>query len=473
MVKAGCLFTAEQAAGWSRAALSGNSSLVITGADVDSRRCGAGCLFFALKGERVDGHDYVSAVIEGGACGAVVSESWAASEEGSAVIASRQGEVFFLVVSDTLRALQDIAAGYLSGISGPVRIGVTGSNGKTTTKELVASVLSERFSVLKTDGNFNSEIGLPLTVFNIKDEHDFAVIEMGINRVGEMDVLAEILRPDMVVITNIGTAHIGIFNNIETIAAEKRRAAYLFDGSGTLFVPEDEPFREFLGEGLKGKLVEYGQKSLEADYGAIECTDKGLEGWSLAVDGHAINFPLVGRHNLKNAFCAFSIGHFAGLSVGQIASGLEKAKPLFGRSEIIHDTVTIIQDCYNANLNSVTESMDFADRLEWNGRKHYIFGDMKELGADSASIHRQLGKAAAGCAADRVLFFGPDSAEAYRAAVDSVMKRCFYTEDYKALEAEVLKDLEPGDLILVKGSRSMNLERLIEPVKNKFGGTEC
>ena len=478
MVKAGFLFTAETAAEWGGCELTGSMSAAVTGVEVDSRRCVSGSLFVALVGERVDGHDYISVAVENGAGGVVVSQKWAGRDDSRRFIESLAGRVFFLLADDPLRALQKMASSYMKGITRPVRIGVTGSNGKTTTKELIASVLSEKFSVAKTEGNYNSEIGLPLTVFNIKNEHDYAVIEMGINRLGEMDVLSEILRPDLVVITNIGTAHIGIFKDKDTIALEKRRAVSLFDGAGTLFVDEDEPYRDFLADGLKGEIIVYGQKSLENSSGGLVCSPKALRGWEIALPEISINFPLVGRHNLKNAFCAFSMGRFAGLTDEEIKSGLEKAEPLFGRSEIIDGPVTIIQDCYNANIDSLTESIDFADQLEWQGRKLYVLGDMKELGSESREMHRTLGRAAASSDADAIFFFGQDSVVACEEArnagrEESGSMELFCVEDYQKLEAEVVGHVEAGDLLLLKGSRSMNLERLVEPVRNKFGGPKC
>ena len=250
MAEAEYIFTSAEAAAWTGGRLLGDAAVSVFSAEVDSRKCTEGCIFFALEGERVDGHDYVEAAFNAGACGAVVSAGWAGLDEAAAMLVE-EGR-FLLAVDSPLKALQHAASAYMKNITGPVRVGITGSSGKTTTKELVAAVLDEKYSVVKTAGNYNSEIGLPLTVFNIRNSHDYAVIEMGINRVGEMDVLSEILRPDLVVITNIGTAHIGIFKNIETTAFEKRRSVSFFDESGWLFVDEDEQFRDFLADGHPG-----------------------------------------------------------------------------------------------------------------------------------------------------------------------------------------------------------------------------
>jgi UDP-N-acetylmuramoyl-tripeptide--D-alanyl-D-alanine ligase len=376
MVEGMELFTAFDAASWTGGELIGEASCAVYSAAVDSRKCRAGSLFFALRGERADGHDFLDQAFAGGACGAVVSEEWWSRLSAPNRDLS-DGKCFYLVVADPLKALQLIASEYLKRIKGPVRIGITGSNGKTTTKELIAGVLSEKYSVVKTDGNYNSEIGLALTVFNIKENHDYAVIEMGINRVGEMDVLSEILCPDIVVITNIGTAHIGIFKNMETIAYEKRQAASCFTGKELLFIAEDEPFKDFLVEDLNGKAVSFGENTLKADYSDFSCRNIGLHGWEIKVEKYQVRFPLVGSHNLKNALCAYSVGLSQGLSHEQIGIGLEKSVALFGRSQIIEGPVTIIHDSYNSNADSLQQSILFADELVWTGPKRYVVADMK------------------------------------------------------------------------------------------------
>ena len=472
------LFTASDAAAWTGGKIVGNPDCSVYSAEVDSRKCRVGCLFFALPGEKADGHDFIAQVFENGAGGAVVSALWFENNRAS-IGPDLWRDGFIIVVSEPLRALQMTAAGYMDRITGPVKIGVTGSNGKTTTKELIAGVLSEKYSVIKTEGNYNSEIGLPLTVFNIKNSHDYAVIEMGINRVGEMDVLSEILRPDIVVITNIGTAHIGIFNSIETIAYEKRRSVSLFSGSGTLFISEDEPFREFLIDGLKGLSVYYGENCFKAENPGCRFQNLGLGGWEITTAEYSVRFPLVGWHNLKNAFCAYSIGRRLGLTDREIKAGLEKAVPLSGRSQIIHGAVTIIHDSYNANADSLKQSIEFADQLDWEGSKLYVIGDMKELGESSVSIHRAAGRAAAESMADEIIFFGEDSRAAFNEASALRLKNeaagpeLFHTVDYSELEDLLLKKLRSGDLLLVKGSRSMNLERLLEPISEKFRSVKC
>ena len=465
------LFTAADASLWGGGLLVGSPDTEVFSVDVDSRRCGQGTLFVALKGERADGHDYVSSVFGSGAAGAVVSKKWYESFSGEARLHPENG--FLLVVDEPLLALQKISASYMKKIKKPVKIGVTGSNGKTTTKELIAAVLARKFNVVKTEGNFNSEIGLPLTVFNIDNSYDYAVVEMGVNRMGEMDVLAEILRPDLVVITNIGTAHIGIFKNMETIAAEKRRSVSFFNAENTLFVSEAEDFFDFLDSGHPGKTIKYGPEIFGSENEGFSCSERGLKGWRIVFNGTQIDFPLIGRHNLENAVCACTLGRFLGVDDSGLKAGLESINIISGRSEIIEGPVTIIQDCYNANADSVGKAILFADELEWDGRKIYVLGDMKELGEASAEIHRGIGLSAANSSANRIYFYGPDSIEAYNSAQSSGTADCFHTEDYEDLKSMLLEDLGRGDLLLLKGSRSMSLERLLEPVKALFMEGSC
>lgn len=469
------IFTAGEAAQWAGCWLYGSSGIPVTEVVADSRGCGPGKLFVALKGERTDGHNYVQQVLEAGSAGAVVSEDW--FRENSEVKIPE--EAFLLTAADPLEALQKTAAAYLRGVKHPVRIGVTGSNGKTTTKELIAGVLSEKYSVVKTGGNYNSEIGLPLTVFNIKNSHDYAVIEMGINRVGEMDVLTQILRPDIVVITNIGTAHIGIFKTRDVIAYEKRRALSLFDRDGSLFLDEDGEYKDFLVEDFKGRVEYFGRRSFTADNREFSAENAGLSGWKIRLDEVEVDFPLIGEHNLNNALCALKVGEAAGVGLEAMGKALEKAEPLFGRGQIIDGAVTIIQDCYNANADSLLSSIGFADELEWKGKKRYVLGDMKELGERSAEIHKAAGRAAAAGTADEVFFFGEDSRVSYDAALSVVEEsegrapQFFWITDYQKLESELLARLTDGDLLLLKASRSMNLERLVEPVVNYNRGKRC
>ncbi len=467
--KSRVLFNVRQAGAWSRAIVFGNDLAEITSVVTDSRDAVPGCLFVAIKGERTDGHKYIAQVCEAGAGAVIVAQDWLKVNSG---VLDEYENTAFIVGEAPVRLLQDISAGYMRGLSHPVRIGVTGSSGKTTVKEVIAAVLSAGGSVVKTRGNLNSEIGLPVAVLDIEEASDYAVIEMGINRVGEMDILAEIFRPDVVVITNIGTAHIGILGSRENIAAEKKKAAVNFDGSQVLFVSEEETYSNILGEDLNGRLMKYGIKQVKADF---SFSDKGLAGWEVGLDAYKAVYPLPGVHNLMNAVCAVCVAEYFGLDSESICRGLALSATLSGRSEIIEGGVTVIQDAYNSNADSLSRSMNFADSVKWNGRKIYVIGDMKELGDNSAEIHEAAGKEAAESCADELFFFGEDSKTAYEAAV-SVKNTAgdgndivSWTADYAELEEMVLESLQEGDLLLLKASRSMNLERLVKPVIEKFG----
>ena len=468
------LFTSSELASWTGAEYFGNADVCITNVVIDSRECAPGTLFVPLPGENTDGHNFLEKAFENGTSGAFVSEAWAAE----AGMPELPEGCFVLKVPDPLTALQAASAAYLGRIKHPVRIGVTGSNGKTTTKELIASVLERKYSVVKTAGNFNSEIGLPLTVFNIREDHDYAVIEMGVNRVGEMDVLTEILRPDIVVITNIGTAHIGIFKTRDAIAAEKRRSASLLGPDGVLFIDEDGEYRDFLSENTGGRVRLFGKDSFSAAGHSFSAESRGLSGWSVRIDGRETDFPLIGEHNLKNALCALAVGEWAGVSPLEGALALEAAEPLFGRGQIISGAATVIVDCYNANADSLLGSIKFADDLEWAGARKYVIGDMKELGESSLGVHEAAGRASASGAASEVYFYGEDAAAAFRAAEETVASagkgpELFWSEDFGEIQGRLVSGLSDGDLVLLKGSRSMNLERLVEPIVNFNRGKRC
>jgi UDP-N-acetylmuramoyl-tripeptide--D-alanyl-D-alanine ligase len=337
-------------------------------------------------------------------------------------------------------------------------IGVTGSNGKTTTKEIIFSILSKHAATAANPGNLNSEIGLPMAVLDIPPGSKFAVLEMGMNRKGEMDLLAEIARPSYGVITNIGTAHIGLLGSREAIAAEKARVFKYVGTDGRGFIHENEDFAEFLTDRCSGGVDVFGPGSTEGFEGADSA---GLRGSVIHWNGRGIHFPLIGEHNIANALCAITVARRLGVKDDIIAAGLEDLRPLFGRGEVLKGPVTVIQDCYNANGESMVKAIDFVSSIPWTGRKILILGSMKELGADSDREHHNIGRYAADSNADAVIFFGEESAAAYAAATErSEENRFWWTADFNKLEERVKDQVKEGDLVLLKGSRSVALERL-------------
>ena len=256
---------------------------------------------------------------------------------------------------------------HLGRLPSVTRVGVTGSNGKTTTKEIIGGILTRHASTAVNEGNLNSEIGLPMACFGVGPRHRYAVLEMGMNRVGEMDILADIVRPDLALITNIGTAHIGLLGSQDAIAAEKKRIFAHFDGRQTGFLPEGERYGAFLAEGVRGKMVVFGPGSTP---GFERSESMGLGGTLIHWEGFRIRFPLFGPHNLANALGALSVARELGVPNAEIRDGLEAVAPLFGRSQVINGPVTVIADCYNANPDSMARSLEFLESLALERAAH-------------------------------------------------------------------------------------------------------
>ncbi|MDR1249573.1 MAG: UDP-N-acetylmuramoyl-tripeptide--D-alanyl-D-alanine ligase [Treponema sp.] len=422
---------------------------------IDSREVAPGGLFVALAGSVHDGNRFVGAALKAGAVAALAAES--ALEDPSLALeetARKAGAVLF-VLPDTLRGLQDLAAAYLSRFPGLLKVGITGSSGKTTTKEIAAAIAGQEKAVAINPGNLNSETGLPLAVFTVRSHHEVGIFEMGMNRRGEIRELARVLKPAIALITNIGTAHIGIFGNKRAILEEKKAIFSEFTGTELALIPEDETCRDELAEGIAGRVFFYGAA---ACHELGEVRDMGLEGTELIWEGKKVRFGLAGKHNLQDALAAIAIARAIPVSSAAIREGLASVKPLFGRSEILRGAVTVICDCYNANFESAAAAISFCDDLKWPGRKLYVIGSMLELGDSSVSAHRAIGSLLAASRADRIFLYGAET-EAALASLDRV-PGVFHTNAMEALAGELKGCLRSGDLVLLKGSRGCALERL-------------
>jgi UDP-N-acetylmuramoyl-tripeptide--D-alanyl-D-alanine ligase len=425
---------------------------------VDSREMQEGGLFVALEGQKQDGHDFLEAALKAGASGALVSESRLSGLER---IALPYGAAL-VAVPRTLRALQDAAGAYLKKFPRLLKIGITGSSGKTTTKEIAACLLGEEMRVFSNRGNMNSETGLPLSVFEVRDFHQAGIFELGMNRRGEIAEGAAVLRPDIALVTNVGTAHIGMIGSREGIALEKKGIFSQFSGGELALIPGEDPMASILAQGVRGRIVFYGKDRLKEPEG-IE--DLGLEGYTMIWEGCPVKFPLPGKHNLKNALAAAAIAEAAGLSGSSISRGLERVKPLFGRGEIFRGPVTVVRDCYNANPESARAAIAFCDSLPWEGRRIYVLGSMLELGEMSAEAHRAMGEVLSSSGADLVCLYGEEWAPAVegmglRRGAEGVP--VFHTQAMDALREFLETSLVLGDLVLLKGSRGCALERLSE-----------
>lgn len=429
---------------------------------IDSRNASSGSLFIPLVGTQADGHDYIGEAAQRGSTVSLLNRHrWRAWQERFETLAKERG-LGFIVVEDTLRALQDLAEFHLDRFSNLVRIGITGSNGKTTTKEIVGSILSHVDNTVINEGNLNSETGLPLSAFRVDATHRFAVFEMAMNHEGEMEDLARIVRPAYALITNIGTAHIEFIGSKDRIALEKKYIFQHFSGREKGFLYEGEPYFDALAEGVRGEIIPFGPKSTEGFSGS---KDLGLDGTAIDWEGLQVRFPLFGYHNLLNALAAITLTTNLGADTHTVKNGLEETKPLFGRSQIIRGGITVIQDCYNANPDSMEMVLDFVSNLIWSGRKVVVLGSMLELGAETAQAHVQVARKVETLKIDMCFLFGAEMEEAFVELKEQNMKVWFYwTDDFDALLAELTGKVKGGDVVLLKGSRGVQLERLVEPL---------
>jgi UDP-N-acetylmuramoyl-tripeptide--D-alanyl-D-alanine ligase len=422
---------------------------------IDSRTVSKGSLFVALKGEITDGHKYLADAFRAGAAAALISR------EHYSGIFMETGELeCYVVVEDTLKGFQKLAARWVDNFDQLIKIAVTGSNGKSTTKEMIGSILSEEGSTIINEGNLNSETGLPLSVFKIDNDHKFGVFEMGINHPGEMKDLVSVFKPHYALITNIGNAHIGLMGNQEAIAKEKSDIFSLFKKNDIAFIFEEDTWAFYLKSRCSGSTIMYGTESTE---GIGELKNLGLNGWEINYKDQKIHLKLIGDHNLLNAIAAISLTSSLGVDSVRIKAGLEKMEALKGRSQVIEGRFTIIEDSYNANAESMDRIFNFISELNWPGRIILILGSMKELGDSTAEMHRQVGAQAVSLNPAAVFFFGQEMKSAYNSAfVQGTSSRLEYYENFSDLEKNVPGYLQDGDLVLLKGSRSMNLNKLAD-----------
>ncbi|MFI3257102.1 MAG: UDP-N-acetylmuramoyl-tripeptide--D-alanyl-D-alanine ligase, partial [Spirochaetales bacterium] len=371
-------------------------------------------------------------------------------------------------VDNTLHALQKAAAYYVRKFPNLKRIAVTGSSGKTTAKECIASVLSGHYNVIMNEGNLNSETGLPLSVFKITEKHEIGIFEMGMNRHGEIKELADVFFPEVAVITNIGTAHIGIFGTQDKIAEEKKQIFSNFVNNSVGFIFEDEPYYDFLVKNHNAKFYTYGEKTTG---GISSVKNKGIHGSDIEYDSVTIAFPLAGEYNVQHACAAIAVGQYFSLCAEEIKHGLESVKPLFGRTQLLEGKPTIIQDCYNGNYESMTAALGFFSSIEWQAKKILVLGDMLELGEKSKEIHKKIAEHAILSPVHIIFFIGENFFDVMQKKDIDSHKKVFYTkniddESLKALIFSAGDIINPQDLVLIKGSRGISLERTVQMLRN-------
>lgn len=426
----------------------------ITEISTDTRNLPEGCLFLAIKGENFDGHTFIEKAIETGAAAAV-------SEK-------QIGNCPCVVTDSTRAALLKIARYYREKFS-PVLVGITGSVGKTTTKEMIALVLSEKYNTLKTQGNLNNEIGLPKTLFNLTAEHKAAVIEMGMNHFGEIERLSNTARPTMAVITNIGFSHIENLKSQEGILKAKLEMLSGMEENAPLITNGDDKFLSKLKGSLSRPVYLYGIENEACDYRAVNVAENdGVTSFDIKWEDKKIaaEIPCIGIHNVMNALAAFAVGIQNGLTAEEIISALKKYKPDGMRQNIVKKgDKTVIIDCYNASPDSMKASLSVLSKTNCKGRKIAVLGDMLELGEASEKLHRLVGQYAAEFKPDMLYCYGDDASYICAEASKYGLAGAFFHKEDKDLMAEKIKEsLESGDVILFKASRGMKLEELIDKI---------
>ncbi len=441
----------------------------------DSRQIQDGDCYFALSGERFDGHQFVRQALDAGACGAVIqSTQWPALEQ--EVLSSPdgheralKGRLSIIGVPDPLRAFQDAASYHRSRFDIPV-VAVTGSNGKTTNKEMTAQVLGQRWEVLKTEGNFNNRIGVPKTLLRLNSTHQAAVIEMGVDQQKQTTRLCEIARPTIGVITNIGPDHLEFFGSLEGSAQAKAELVDWMPSQGAVVLNADDPYYEELASRARCRVVSFGL-SAKAQIRAENVSSEGTRGvtFRLILPDRSRD-PLVrlrthGVHNISNALAAAAVGYLLGVTGPMIAKGLGAFRPTAMRSEVFRrEGVDIIQDCYNANPASMKAAIDVLAELGQEKRTVAILGDMLELGPGTDAFHREIGIYLAKANISLLLAVGSLGQRIAEGALAGGMASSgvFSVGNAKEAKQMFVQLVQPGDVALIKGSRGMRLEEILE-----------
>ena len=453
----------------------------------DSRYVTAGAMFVPLIGENQNGHKYIPQAIESGATVVLVNKSDYEQNNGfykELVAAGKFEAVTVVLVENTLYALQAAAKAYAQKVaSNMIRVSITGSSGKTTTKEMLVSVCKKHFgeeAVAYTKGNFNSETGLPLSMFQIRGDEKIGIFEMGMNRKNEIGEISAVWQSQYGIITNIGTAHIGLLGSRENIAQEKRKSFDYIPATGAAFVPAQDDFADYCTEKVCGKVVKFGKYVAPEVSGVTFVEDLGVNGTAFSVDGVQVTLPLAGEYNYQNALGVIALAKEIGITPQEIKAGLEGMSAISGRMDIKSiklkngSTVKAVCDFYNANLDSMEKVIDFCGKQNNFEQKIFVLADMKELGETSASAHTQNGKAVAQTDASLVILTGPEMKAACTVLSkekEIAGREVVYFEKnddafYEAAASKILAFTKENALILFKGSHSMALEKLLPLIED-------
>ncbi len=437
---------------------------------IDSRTVSPGDLFIAIRGDRFDGHAFVSAALTAGAIGAVVTEVPVGHEAGRA-----QPAPIVVVVADTTRALQDVAREIRRRSAAKV-VAITGSAGKTTTKELTAEFLAARYTVFRNKGNLNNHIGLPLSLVELRNRPDVAVVELGMNHAGEIRTLVGIAEPDVRVWTNVGDAHLGFFASSDAIADAK---AEILEGArpdDVLVANADDPRVMARTSGFAGRTVTFGFSD-RAQVRGREVQNRGLDGTAATITTPKgeirVETPLLGMGNLANVLAAAAGATELGVPLSTIAERAAAMRPATHRGELLRlpGGITLIDDSYNSSPAALKRSLETVDAATGSARKVAILGEMLELGDHASRLHRECGRAAAGAGLNILITVGGESArtmaDAAREAGPSELSVFHVSSSAEAADLAAQK-VRPGDLVLVKGSRGIRTDVVVERLKVEF-----
>ncbi len=434
----------------------------------DSRFTKAGEFFLALTGERYDGHEFIRKALDCGAKGLVVNEAYISGKAYNFT-----DDLCVIAVHDTLKALGDIAT-FRRRQSQASVVAITGTNGKTTTKEMTAAVVGQSFSVLKTEGNFNNLIGLPLTLFRLRQDHEWAILELAMNHPGEIRRLSQICEPQLGIITNIAAGHLEGVKDIDGVMKAKGELLEVLGEDGTAILNIDDPRICRLAEQFHGRVISFGihgsaevwanplsQTTTTCSFD-LNCYDKSAR----------IKLKIPGNGSIYNALAAAAVGYRLGLTIDEVKDGLEATSSLAGRMEIIAFSrgIHVIDDTYNANPGSMAQAIETLRSLKGNGRGILIIGDMLELGQYSERAHEELGVLIARSDISGLYATGEFAQTVARAAKGAGMDvGKIFVGNQKEILKTLTKHLGPGDWLLVKGSRLMAMEKVVDGLKAELG----
>jgi UDP-N-acetylmuramoyl-tripeptide--D-alanyl-D-alanine ligase len=440
---------------------SSDPNALAIGYSIDSRTIRPGELFFAVKGEKMDGHDFVDDALKKGAAAAVI-------ERGK--LPPRQSRSHLIPVNDTLLALQTLATAVRRLWAKPL-VAVTGSAGKTTTKEAIAHVLSTRFRVHKSEGNFNNHFGLPLMLLKVEPEHDLAVVEMGMSHAGEITALAAIAQPDAGVVTNVAPVHLEFFNSIADIARAKYELIESLPTTGTAVLNADDEYVSQFGRSFQGKVVTYGlgpAATVRAE-NVQALGERGSRFELVAGDRRTtVSFPLVGNHNIYNGLAAVAVALDEGIPLADAASAIASLSPAEKRGQVVRiGNITVVNDCYNSNPKALMAMVDALASMEAQ-RRIVVAGEMLELGPQAEEMHRECGRHMAGKGMDVLVGVRGLAQEMVEAAKAAGMAAEFVSRPEEAGEW-LARETRDGDAVLVKASRGVKLEKALETWNEALG----